>query len=418
MVLAVALAVSACHPGVTPQARPTGGGGPGTSATPTPAPGIPSPSSSTSCAERVLARMTEDQRVGQLFLLGLKDDVLGSETVAAIRAHHFGSVWFVKTSSGGLRPIRAVAEAVQSLAGRATTGRALFFVAANQEGGIIQALRGPGFSAMPSAVDQGALDPSVLQEDAHRWGLEMAAAGVNMNFAPVMDVVPPGTDSQNQPIGVLKREYEHDPASAGTHGVAFLRGMAQAGIATVAKHFPGMGRVEGNTDNTADVLDGVTTSDDPYLGSFRRSIRAGVPFVMVALATYTRIDPDDLAVFSPAVMVGMLRDELHFGGGHVRRFRGDKGRGQHRAGGSGHRLPGGRRGHGHLEDAGPRGGHGRGRGEPGRLRSDLQGPRRRRRAQGPSGQGGLRSPPLLLTAGPARRQLPLLVRSLPSLLWP
>jgi beta-N-acetylhexosaminidase len=314
MVLAVALAVSACHPGVTPQARPTGGGGPGTSATPTPAPGIPSPSSSTSCAERVLARMTEDQRVGQLFLLGLKDDVLGSETVAAIRAHHFGSVWFVKTSSGGLRPIRAVAEAVQSLAGRATTGRALFFVAANQEGGIIQALRGPGFSAMPSAVDQGALDPSVLQEDAHRWGLEMAAAGVNMNFAPVMDVVPPGTDSQNQPIGVLKREYGHDPASAGTHGVAFLRGMAQAGIATVAKHFPGMGRVEGNTDNTADVLDGVTTSDDPYLGSFRRSIRAGVPFVMVALATYTRIDPDHLAVFSPAVMVGMLRDELHFGG--------------------------------------------------------------------------------------------------------
>jgi beta-N-acetylhexosaminidase len=311
--LAVALAASACHTGA-PRAGPMGGGGPGVSATPPPAPGTPRPSPSSPCAEQVLAGMTEAQRVGQLFLLGLKDDELGSETVAAIRAHHFGSVWFVQTSSGGVRSIRAVADAVKALAGRATTGRAGFFVAANQEGGIIQALRGPGFSAMPPAVDQGALDPSVLQDDARRWGLEMAAAGVNMNFAPVVDVVPPGTDSQNQPIGVLKREFGHDAVTAGTAGAAFLRGMSEAGIATVAKHFPGLGRVEGNTDNTADVVDSVTTPDDPYLGSFRRAIRAGVPFVMVALATYTRIDPDHLAVFSPAVIGGMLRDELRFDG--------------------------------------------------------------------------------------------------------
>jgi beta-N-acetylhexosaminidase len=258
--------------------------------------------------------MTEAQRVGQLFLLGLKDDVLGSETAAAIRAHHFGSVWFVQISSGGLRPIQAVADAVQSLAGRRSTGRALFFVAANQEGGIIQALRGPGFSVMPPAVDQGAVDPSVLRADAHRWGLEMAVAGVNMNFAPVLDVVPPGTDSQNQPIGALKRELGHDPVTAGRAGTAFIRGMSRAGVATVAKHFPGLGRVQGNTDNTADVVDGVTTANDPNLRSFRRAIRAGVPFVMVALATYTRIDPGHLAVFSPRVIGRMLRDRLHFKG--------------------------------------------------------------------------------------------------------
>jgi beta-N-acetylhexosaminidase len=58
----------------------------------------------------------------------------------------------------------------------------------------------------------------------------------------------------------------------------------------------------------------VTTSDDPYLRPFQQAIEAGVPFVMVALATYLRIDPHRLAVFSPIVMGHMLRDSLHFAG--------------------------------------------------------------------------------------------------------
>jgi len=61
------------------------------------------------------------------------------------------------------------------------------------------------------------------------------------------------------------------------------------------------------------VVDSVTTPDDPYLGSFRAAISAGVPFVMVALATYTRIDASRLAVFSPTVM-RLLRSDLGFGG--------------------------------------------------------------------------------------------------------
>ena len=85
-------------------------------------------------------------------------------------------------------------------------------------------------------------------------------------------------------------------------------------MATTAKHFPGLGRVVGNTDVTAGVVDTVTTADDPFLASFRAAIAAGVPFVMVALATYTRIDPAHLAVFSPLVIGGLLRGDLGFRG--------------------------------------------------------------------------------------------------------
>ena len=94
------------------------------------------------------------------------------------------------------------------------------------------------------------MEPDRLRADAQTWGKQLIAAGVNLNFAPVMDVVPASAESKNQPIGVLKREYGNDPATVGAHGVAFLRGMAKAGVTTSAKHFPGLGRVLGNTDFT------------------------------------------------------------------------------------------------------------------------------------------------------------------------
>ena len=258
--------------------------------------------------------MSHDERVGQLFLFGLEENRLGPREVEGIRQDHLGSVAFIETTSVGSAAIRETTDAVQALATEANTGEVGFFVAANQEGGQIQALRGSGFSTIPSAVDQGMLAPSDLRGMARRWGEELLAAGVNFDFAPVLDVVPPGRDDENEPVGVLERGYGHDPGTVSSHGVAFLRGMQDAGVTTSAKHFPGLGRVVGNTDFTADVVDDETTPDDPYLRPFADAIAGDVPFVMVALATYTRIDPDHLAVFSREVIEGLLRETLGFDG--------------------------------------------------------------------------------------------------------
>lgn len=266
-----------------------------------------------SCADRVFAGMSEDQRIGQLFLLGLTANQLGPAEVSEIQSDHVGSVWFVDRTSAGASAIRRVADAVQAQVSAPSTANVRFFVAANQEGGVIQALQGPGFSVMPSAVVQGGWATATLESRAAVWGQELRAAGVNLNFAPVMDVVPPGFDSQNQPIGALQREYGHDPATAGSHGAAFLRGMHQAGDAVTLKHFPGLGRVAGNTDYTA-ATDTTTTIDDPYLQSFRQGIDGGADFVMVAIATFTRIDASQLAAFSPIVIGQMLRGTLGFQG--------------------------------------------------------------------------------------------------------
>jgi beta-N-acetylhexosaminidase len=254
--------------------------------------------------------MSEAQRVGQLFLVGIAGDPI-SDVAQAVDTYHFGSLLFAGDSTAG---IADTTRAVQSLASSAATARVGFFIAANQEGGQVQQLQGPGFADIPSALAQGQLPASVLQQQAETWGRELRLAGVNLDLAPVMDVVPAATARENQPIGALQREFGYDPDIVASHGLAFIKGMQQAGVATTAKHFPGLGRVLGNTDFTADVVDTVTTSHSSSLQSFQAAIDAGVPFVLIALATYTRIDPDHLAAFSSRIMRGLLRDQMHFTG--------------------------------------------------------------------------------------------------------
>lgn len=258
--------------------------------------------------------MSEAQRIGQLFNVGLANDRLDTASRQAIVANHFGSVWYRARTTIGVAGVRKVADAIQALATEDATARVGFFVAANQEGGLIQALAGPGFGTIPSAVAQGKLQPADLRTKAAAWGRQLLAAGVNLDFAPVADVVPAGTEAQNAPIGQLKREYGSDPSVVAAHVVAFIEGMRAAGVATTVKHFPGLGRVKGNTDFTSSVVDTVTTPDDPFLRPFARAVDTHVPFVMISLATYERIDPDRLAAFSTMVIGGILRRDLGFAG--------------------------------------------------------------------------------------------------------
>jgi beta-N-acetylhexosaminidase len=263
---------------------------------------------------QTLAGMTEEQRVGQLFLFGVAGSHLSKAERTVIETYHLGSAWLIGTRNGGIAGVQPLTAEIQTLATGPNTGGVRFFVGADQEGGLVQRLKGAGFSTIPSALAQGTESIATLQADAGRWGSELTTAGLNLNFAPVMDVVPPGTDAANPPIGALQREYGHDPATVGSHGAAVVRGMWQAGVGTTLKHFPGLGRVAANTDTSAGVVDTTTTVDDPNLEAFRVGIEAGAPFVMISLATYSAIDPGRLAIFSPAIIDGLLRQKLGFDG--------------------------------------------------------------------------------------------------------
>uniref|UniRef100_UPI0006E373C5 glycoside hydrolase family 3 N-terminal domain-containing protein n=1 Tax=Peterkaempfera griseoplana TaxID=66896 RepID=UPI0006E373C5 len=266
------------------------------------------------CADRVLAAMTEDQRIGQLFMGGLAAARPDPARVGILRDNHVGSIMLTGRSAAGTAATRRIVDAQQAHADRVLGRPVRMLVATDQEGGQVQVLSGPGFSAIPSGLVQGGWSPATLRSRAAVWAGQLRSAGVTLDLAPVSDVVPAALGTRNAPIGRYQREYGHTATAVTSHSTAFAAGFTQSGVMTTLKHFPGLGEVLGNTDTTADVVDSVTTAGSAALAPFRTGIQAGAPFVMISSATYSRIDARHQAVFSPAVINGLLRTGLGFRG--------------------------------------------------------------------------------------------------------
>jgi beta-N-acetylhexosaminidase len=186
-------------------------------------------------------------------------------------------------------------------------------VATDQEGGEVQVLRGPGFGDIPSAVQQATWAPTTLRSRATGWARALAAAGINLDLAPVADTPCEANRDDNPPVADLRRNYGTDPAAAGRSVAAVVDGFRAAGVATTVKHFPGLGCVSRNTDTDAHVLDDSIGADSARLEPFRSGIAAGARFVMLSSATYARIDPHRPALFSTTVL-DLLRRDLGFRG--------------------------------------------------------------------------------------------------------
>lgn len=293
-----------------PSSAPTTGA---PTASPDPSPSGTAPTPSTP-SEDPLAGWTLEEKVGQLFMVGVDVSDPQQASYDAVTQRHVGNVFLAGRSQAGTGPTADLVTGLTSLVSDATTRGTPLFVATDQEGGYVQVLRGPGFSQVPTALDQSRIDPATLEADAGTWGSELAATGVNLNLAPVMDLVPEATAAQNPPVGYFDRSYGFTPDDVTSHADAFSAGMQSAGVDVAIKHFPGLGRVTGNTDTTAGVTDDVTTRDDESVAVFASGIDAGAVFVMTSTAVYTQIDPSLPAAFSPVVVDGMLRDDLGFDG--------------------------------------------------------------------------------------------------------
>lgn len=333
---ALAVAASGCSAG-------TGGGDPATSQAPPSSPvattsvppsssamastpaasasGSPAPSGTTaaanppSAAEQQLAALSLEQRVGQLFMVAAKATGADPATMAALTKYHAGNVYLSGRSKAGAASAAAVVSSMTSTVSPATTGNLPLFVATDQEGGYVQVLSGPGFSQIPTALVQAASGPAKLRADATTWGKELRSAGVNVNLAPVLDTVTsPGFAPSNAPIGHFQREYGYTPEDTSLLGNSFADGMRDAGVAPVVKHFPGLGKVVPNTDVSSDVRDTATTRNDPALAPFKAAIQSGTQWVMVSNAFYDKIDPANIAPFSPTILDTMLRGDAGFKG--------------------------------------------------------------------------------------------------------
>ncbi len=266
------------------------------------------------CVDRIMAGMTDRQRVGQLIMAGVSASGVSRSQLDILRRDHVGSVILMGHTDAGTRAVRGVSDRVQSVAPSIGGARVGMLVSTDQEGGQVQVLNGPGFSSIPSAVTQGQWPTGRLQSAAADWGGQLRAAGVTVDLAPVVDVVPPSLTSVNEPIGKLMREYGNDPQTVARQSSAVVRGLGQAGVLSTLKHFPTLGQVRGNTDFSANVTDDGTPRDGSNLIPYRSGIAAGAQFVLASLATYPRIDPGHQAAFSSVLLRDVLRGTLGFRG--------------------------------------------------------------------------------------------------------
>jgi beta-N-acetylhexosaminidase len=189
------------------------------------------------------------------------------------------------------------------------------FIAADCEGGTVQRPYGEGTTLIPPAAAQGQWSNLDLQSAALVWGEELISQGVNLNLAPVTDTVPADNMRANEPIGALGRAFSDNPDVVSEKAKAFILGMQGAGVGTSIKHFPGLGRIKGNTDFTTNgITDSQTTVGDDFVSAFSDALAANPTSVMISLATYTNIDPTTPAVFSPVVIDDLLRRQLGWNG--------------------------------------------------------------------------------------------------------
>ncbi|MDQ2702041.1 MAG: beta-N-acetylhexosaminidase [Pseudomonadota bacterium] len=186
-------------------------------------------------------------------------------------------------------------------------------VCVDQEGGRVQRFR-EGYSALPSLQGFGqahASDPAAALELAreHAWLMasEIRASGVDLSFAPVVDL-----GRGNRAIG--DRAFSAEPEVVSAFTRAYVQGMHQAGMAATLKHFPGHGSVLEDThfDDAVDdrPLDEIRKLD---LVPFVAGIDAGADAVMMAHVVYPQVDPDP-AGYSKRWIQDILREEMQFRG--------------------------------------------------------------------------------------------------------
>lgn len=259
--------------------------------------------------------MTLAQRVGQLLMVGTPaSHHMSKSTKTSVKKYHVGSVILTGRDHHGAAAQRHGARNVEKLATAHATAKSPIIIAVDQEGGDVQVLQGKGFSDMPTALQQGTWHNSTIKARAKKWGSQIHRAGVTLNLAPVMDTVSKSLNRKNKPIGYYYREFSHHPGDVAMKGTAFANGMRAAHEQVAIKHFPGLGRVRGNTDTTAGVRDHVTTRHGSTVKPFKVGVKAGAQFVMISSAYYTKIDKKNPGVFSYTIMHRMLRSDLKFKG--------------------------------------------------------------------------------------------------------
>ncbi|HSL94998.1 MAG TPA: glycoside hydrolase family 3 N-terminal domain-containing protein [Thermoleophilia bacterium] len=257
-----------------------------------------------------MLRLTTRQLAGQRVIYSYPGLTPPRELLDAIRAGEAAGVILFAENLSSRAQIRRVIARLQKAAARSPVEQPLLIMV-DQEGGYVRRLPGEPF-ASHKTIGLSA-DPVAAAHAAGRAaGLNLRGAGFNANLGPVLDVARPAGGF----IDDARRSFGTDPDLVGRLGAAFVDAQQRTGVASTAKHFPGLGAGSSseNTDHGPATMD-VPLSDLRSVDEapYEAAIAAGLRLVMASWAVYPALD-DRPAGLSPVVIGEELRGRLGFTG--------------------------------------------------------------------------------------------------------
>ena len=229
--------------------------------------------------------MKLNELVGQLTLIGVSGHSLTNDEKKFIIENNISGIVLFGRNVSEPKQIRDLCAEIQSLRHK-MADRAPLFIGIDMEGGRVHRLKKP-FTQWPPLKNIGDLDaPTVAFHFAHRMGVELMSVGINLDFAPCVDVF---TNPKNTVIG--DRAVSSDPHQVEKMASALVRGYIKSGILSCAKHFPGHGHTIADSheelpveENTLEQLHKVE------LVPFKKALRSRVDMVMTGHILFKNID--------------------------------------------------------------------------------------------------------------------------------
>ena len=253
--------------------------------------------------------MKINELVGQLTLIGVSGHTLTNDEKKFIVENNISGVVLFGRNVSEPKQIRDLCAEIQSLRHK-MYDRAPLFIGIDMEGGRVHRLKKP-FTQWPALKNIGDLDaPTVAFHFAHRMGIELMSVGINLDFAPCVDIF---TNPQNIIIG--DRAISSDPHQVEKMASALVRGYIKSGILSCAKHFPGHGHTLIDSHEELPIEEAtIERLHEIELVPFKKALRSRVDMVMTAHILFKNVDPKWPVTLSPLFLKQMIRDELKYHG--------------------------------------------------------------------------------------------------------
>lgn len=237
-----------------------------------------------------LSRFSLAKAVGQLVIGTYSGTTPDRAFLRAVRAGHLGGVILMgDNTSGGVRSVRRATVKLQRAA--RAGGNPGLLIMTDQEGGEVKRLSGPPWYSAAQMHD-----PRLAHTQGVATGRLLKRAGVNMDLAPVADVI-----RVNGFIAQEYRSFGSRPKDVAAAACAFAKGLASQGIAYTLKHFPGLGSAIPNTDARPVHVSESSRALTADAAAYRRCGDGALAAVMISNASYAHLTRWTPAVLSPKI---------------------------------------------------------------------------------------------------------------------